>query len=650
MCGIAGMILAGGQPAAAFQDRLVRMRDVITHRGPDDAGIHVEGPVGLAHRRLSIVDLGSGHQPMSDATGRYWIVFNGEIYNHLECRKQLEANGVVFRTHSDTESILQLYMAHGEQCVEHLRGMFAFAVWDRDKKTLFLARDRVGIKPLYYSLDAGGSLYFGSEIKAILQSGAVAPRLNTAALPDYLANRGTSDNATMYQDILRLEPGHWMKWKDGKISIRKYWDIKARQAGVTDSSSEQKLVSDWRDLFEESVRVHLMADVPLGMFLSGGIDSSAIAAVMSRAVDRPIKTFSVAFDDPNANELPFARQVARAFGTDHHEIMVPSEAYAASLPHLVWHEDEPIGHSASVALYFVSQLAQRHVKVVLTGEGSDELLGGYYKYRSTIVNLKFAQAYSRFTTPGMRRIIRSMAGAAARGKWRRRLPRTFLWREPDITDLYFDNFAVFPAALQVQLLTDGARERMGPADPFRGMRARFDQLEDETLLARLLFTDVKTYLHELLMKQDQMSMAASLESRVPFLDHKLVEFSASLPDSLKVRGIATKRVLREAMKGVLPESILTRPKMGFPVPLERWLRTDFRPMLEEHLLGDRARSRGLFRPECVSRLIQEHVAGANHTERLWALLNLEIWQRIFMDGELPTGALPQLPESPQDGR
>lgn len=650
MCGIAGMALTGGRQAAAEESRLIRMRDIIQHRGPDDAGIHFEGPVGLAHRRLSIVDLGTGHQPMADATGRYWIVFNGEIYNHLDCRKQLEARGIAFRTHSDTESILQLYIAYGEKCVDFLRGMFAFAIWDAARGTLLLARDRVGIKPLYYAQDAAGGLYFASEIKSLLQAGVVTPRLRMSALPDYLANRGTSDNATMYESVSRLEPGHTMTWSNGRISIRKYWDIQSRGEGVHGGKSESQLIATWRDMFEESVRVHLMSDVPLGMFLSGGIDSSAIAAVMSKQVDRPIKTFSVAFDDPNANELPFARQVARAFGTEHHEIIVPPEAYAASLPHLVWHEDEPIGHSASVALYFVSQLAQRHVKVVLTGEGSDELLGGYYKYRSTMMNLRLGRAYGRLTTAGMRAVVRSLLGAVATGSVKRRLPRTFLWRDADINSLYFDNFAVFPLALQGELLTSSAREAIGTLDPFKGMRQRYDELRDETLLARLLYADVKTYLHELLMKQDQMSMAASLESRVPFLDHKLIELSASLPDSLKVKGMATKRVLREAMKGVLPESILTRPKMGFPVPLERWLRAEFRPMLEDHLLGDRSRARGLFRPEPIARLVSEHMAGKNHTERLWALLNLEIWQRIFIDGESPQGSLPQLPEFVQEAR
>jgi len=391
-----------------------------------------------------------------------------------------------------------------------------------------------------------------------------------------------------------------------------------------------------------------MADVPLGLFLSGGIDSSAIAGVMSGMVSEPIKTFSVAFNDAGANELEYARLAARAFGTDHHEVLIEPSDFAAALPHLIWHEDEPIAHSASVPLYFVSQVAQRHVKVVLTGEGSDELLAGYYRYRTTLVNLAAGRIYNRFSTEGMRRMVRGVAAGLAPASIARKLPRTFLWRSPDIDALYFDNFAVFSHGMQQQLFSRGLSAQLRDVNPYAGMRHYFDVPASTSLLNRLLYADMKTYLQELLMKQDQMSMAASIESRVPFLDHKLVEFSTALPDRLKLRGWTTKYVLREAMKGLVPDSILKRPKMGFPVPLGRWFRGEFRSLLDEFVLGDRVVARGQFQPDYLARLVEEHSSGrADHTERLWTLVNFEMWQRNFLDGEPLRGELPQIAEAPR---
>lgn len=647
MCGISGIAHSPRRAADVSEAVLLRMRDVLRHRGPDDAGLFVEGPIGLAHRRLSIVDLATGHQPMASGDGSLRIVFNGEIYNHAEHRGRLEAGGHVFATRSDTEAILHLYEEHGGGCVEHLRGMFAFALWDRRRKELFLARDRLGVKPLYYVHAGDGSLFFASEIKALLAAGALRPELNLAALPDYLANRATSDEMTLFAAVRRLPPGHTLRWKDGRVDIECYWDARPETPAEVDSRPPGEYIDEWRELFRTSVQLRLMSDVPLGMFLSGGIDSSAIAAVMSGMVKEPIKSFSVAFDDPEANELEYARLAARAFGTDHHEVLVEPSDFAAALPHLIWHEDEPIAHSASIPLYFVSQLAQRHVKVVLTGEGSDELLGGYYRYRTTLLNLSAGRFYHQVSTEGLRRLVRSVACGAAPESLRRKLSRTFLCRPPDVDALYFDNFAVFPRHMQRELFSRDLQGRLGQADPYLSARHYFDASESASLLQRLLYADSKTYLQELLMKQDQMSMAASIESRVPFLDHKLVEFSTALPDRLKVRGWTTKYVLREAMKGLLPETILRRGKMGFPVPLGRWFRQAFRPLLEEYVVGERTVARGLFRPEFLERLVQEHGAGTeNHTERLWTLVNFEMWQRHFLDGEPLAGALPQVEEAP----
>jgi asparagine synthase (glutamine-hydrolysing) len=625
---------------------LARMRDVLRHRGPDDAGLFVDGAIGLGHRRLSIVDIAAGHQPMASADGSLHIVFNGEIYNHADHRRRLQAAGRVFATRSDTEVILHLYEEHGARCVEHLRGMFAFALWDRRRGELFLARDRLGVKPLYYVHAGDGSLYFASEIKALLAAGAVRPELDLAALPDFLANRATSGEGTLFAGVRRLEPGHTLRWKDGKVDVERYWDACPGPAGG-DFRSPRDYIDEWRERFTNSVRLRLMSDVPLGMFLSGGIDSSAIAAVMSRLVHDPIKTFSVAFDDPGANELPYARLAARAFRTEHHEVLVKPCDFAAALPHLVWHEDEPIAHPASVPLYFVSQLAGRHAKVVLTGEGSDELLGGYYRYRATLLNLSAGRLYHRVSTQGMRNVVRQVAWGVAPDGLRRKLSRSFLYRPPDMDALYFDNFAVFSRRMQQRLLSSETAARLGAVDPYRDARRHFEASASASVLQRLLYADIKTYLHELLMKQDQMSMAASIESRVPFLDHELVEFSTAMPDRLKVRGWTTKYVLREAMKDVLPESILRRAKMGFPVPLARWFRGSFSALVDELVAGKRAAARGLFRPHFLARLVYEHASGAaDHTERLWMLANLELWQRHLIDGEPLPGALPQLEEAP----
>ena len=415
--------------------------------------------------------------------------------------------------------------------------MFAFAIWDRNKRELFIARDRLGVKPLYYVHADDGSLYFASEIKALLEAGAVAPEINYPALPDYLANHGTSAEETLFRGVKRLLPGHTLLWRDGGVEIRQYWDLSYPHGGEEGARrSDEDYLEEWAELFRTSVRLRLMADVPLGMFLSGGIDSSAIAAVMSGLVSEPIKTFSVAFREREANELAYARLVAEKFKTDHHEILVSPEDFFEALPRLVWHEDEPLAHPSSVALYFVSRLASRHVKVVLTGEGSDEMLAGYERYYKTVYNLALGARYHGWTGEALRGAVRRrIEGLPVGSRVRHKLTRTFLCLPPDIESLYFDNFAVFSRARQQDLLTREARERAGALNPYADMRRYFDSTGSDSLLNRMLYADVKTYLHELLMKQDQMSMAASIESRVPFLDHKLVELTARLPERMKLR-------------------------------------------------------------------------------------------------------------------
>jgi asparagine synthase (glutamine-hydrolysing) len=636
MCGINGIAISARSGRQLDKDVVERMRDVIIHRGPDDSGLFVDGRVGLGHRRLSIVDVASGHQPMTNEDGRLQITYNGEIYNHADYRKDLEARGHVYRTHCDTETILHLYEEHGEKCVEYLRGMFAFAIWDARSQELFIARDRLGVKPLYYAHTHDGSLYFASEIKALFQTGFLKPELNWKALPDYLANHATSGEETLYRGIKRLLPGHTLCWKDGDVSINEYWDVSFSK-GEERGRADNDYIAEWGELFRKSVRLRLMADVPLGMFLSGGIDSSAIAAVMSGMVDEPIKTFSVAFAEREANELAYARIVAEAYRTNHHEVVVSPEDFFGALPKLVWHEDEPLAHPSSVALYFVSLLASQHVKVVLTGEGSDELLAGYGRYRKTILNLSMGKLYGSFTPSLLRQAIRSSVKSLPGSRVRQKLLRSFVSVAPDIESIYFDNFAVFPLSMQDELLTRQTLERIGPLDPYAAVRLALAETDAKSLLDRLLYCDIKTYLHELLMKQDQMSMATSVESRVPFLDHKLVEFTCRLPERLKLRGGTTKYILREAMKGVLPEPILTRSKMGFPVPIGAWFRGAYKSVIDEYVLGERALNRGIFNADFVRDIVRRHQSGGeNHDERLWALVNFEIWQRQFFDGEVTT--------------
>ena len=631
MCGIVG-IVSMDQHETIDAERLRRMRDVLRHRGPDGAGLRVDGPVGLGHRRLAIVDVASGHQPMANEDESVWIVFNGEIYNPAELRPGLEARGHQYRTRSDTETILHLYEEVGERCVEHLRGMFAFAIWDRRRRTLLLARDRLGIKPLYYAR-TGDELIFASEIKAILEAG-VTPVFNGEALPEFLATRFLSGDETFFRGIRKLRPGWTAAWsaEDGWRE-RQYWQLPP--PGDLDVAAAGRS-EDLRERLHQVVHSHLMSDVPLGVFLSGGLDSSGLAAIMARQVRDPIRSFAVGFAEKEANELAYARLVADAIGADHHEVVVSPESFFAALPRLIWHEDEPIAFTSSVPLYFVSQLARDHVKVVLTGEGSDELFAGYNRYRVTAWNQRFGGAYWRLTPAALRRRVDRLL-LHLPPRLRACAKRTFLAIPPGPRTLFLDNFAVFSERMQGSLLAD--RTLLGRHDPYAEILQRFDSAVG-TLLDRMCRADVQTYLVELLMKQDQMSMAASIESRVPYLDHELVEFAAALPPRAKLRGWRTKVVLRDALRTLVPEEIITRRKMGFPVPIGRWLRNEHWPLVEEFVMGPRVRARGLFDPGYVRRLAIEHRDGlANHGDRLWLLINLEMWQRIFIEREDPISVL-----------
>jgi asparagine synthase (glutamine-hydrolysing) len=637
MCGICGIFLAERE-ARVERETLAAMNDQIIHRGPDDGGLLVEGRVGLAMRRLSIIDVQSGHQPLSNEDANIWIVFNGEIYNHQQLRVELEAAGHRYRTKSDTETIVHLYEQYGRDCVNHLRGMFAFAIWDRPKRKLFIARDRLGIKPLYYRY-ADGVFLFGSEIKTLLAYPGAKAEFNQAGLAQYLAFGYLTGEDSFYAGIKKLLPGHTLELDEGgNISIQQYWDLSV--GADTDNKPRSYYVKQYRELLEQCVDSHLMSDVPLGVFLSGGLDSSVIAALTGKSRSEPIQTFAVGYGEEAFSELPFARQVAKHIGSEHHEVRLSRQEFFDSLPSLIWHEDEPIVWPSSVSLYSVAKLARERVTVVLTGEGSDETLAGYTRYAWTLKNAAWDNIYRSVTPGALRNAVRAVInGSGLPANLRRKLEHTFLVRDgASWPSFYFDNFySAFSAQEQDELLSDSAKA--ASRDAYAGSMQHWEHSSGD-LLHRLLYTDIKTYLVELLMKQDQMSMAASIESRVPFLDHKLVEFTASIPAQYAIKGLAGKQILKEAVEDLLPHDIIHRKKMGFPTPWAYWLAGSQLNDLEKMLLSPRTLERGFFKPEAVKGLFAEHRAGRrDHGNRIWRLLNLETWMRVCIDREY--GALPQ---------
>jgi asparagine synthase (glutamine-hydrolysing) len=634
MCGIAGMLKLG-RSAAPDRAQLRAMCDVMTHRGPDDEGLYLNGPIGLGMRRLSIVDLPTGHQPISNEDGTIWIVFNGEIYNHRKLREQLLSRGHTYRTQSDTETIIHLYEEYGRDCVQHLHGMFAFALWDERAQKLFIARDRLGIKPLYYSL-THDQFTFGSEIKVVLAGDSSTRTFDQAALPEFLAFGYLSGEATFYTGVRKLLPGHWLEiTPDGTIDISQYWDLDV--SAVHKSRAESFYVRSYRDLLEAAVSSHLMSDVPLGVFLSGGLDSSAVAALVTKLRGQPVESFSVGYAESEYSELPYARSVAAHIGAIHHEVSVGESDFFDSLPHLIWHEDEPLVWPSSVALFFVARLAQKRVKVVLTGEGSDETLAGYTRYAFTLQNARFDRAYRALMPGSLRKHGRqllaesSLIGATVR----RKLGHTFLAKDGESwSDFYFDSFfSAFGAKEQETLLTTDALRRLA-ADSAYAHVIDYWQASSGELLQRLLYTDIKTYLVELLMKQDNMSMAASIESRVPFLDHTLVEFATRIPREMQIKGLAGKTILKRAVEDILPHSIIYRKKLGFPTPWSAWLAGARLDAIEATLLEPRSLDRGYFRREAIRQLFREHrTKHRDNYDRIWRLLNLELWHRVCLEGD-----------------
>ena len=632
MCGICGILYANGARRVE-RDPLSAMNAQIVHRGPDDDGFFFERNVGLAMRRLSIIDIRTGQQPISNEEENLWIVYNGEIYNHRELRSQLEARGHRYRTKSDTETMVHLYEEYGRECVQHLRGMFAFAIWDCRLRRLFVARDRLGIKPLYYFHD-GSKFLFASEIKAILAYPGIRPEFNHNTLAEYLAFGYIAGEETMFRGIRKLLPGNTLEIDEtGQIRIEQYWDL---SIPAESARSEAHYIRTYRELLEECVTSHLMSDVPLGVFLSGGLDSSVVAALTGKIRGQQIETFSVGYGEEAYSELSYAREVAQHIGSKHHEVRLSRQEFFDSLPKLVWQEDEPIVWPSSVSLYFVARLARERVTVVLTGEGSDETLAGYSRYAWTLLNSRMDRVYRALTPSGLRKLIRQAIGSGPLGaNLVRKLEHTFLVRDgASWPSFYFDNFySAFSLRDEAEILTPEAYQAGGAA--YQGSMQHWESASGD-LLHRLLYTDIKTYLVELLMKQDQMSMAASIESRVPFLDHVLVEFAATIPAEFLLKGLSGKHILKAAVTDLLPRSIIYRQKMGFPTPWAYWVSGPQLSEVESMLLEPRTIARGWFRQEAVQRLFAEHRARhRDHGNRIWRLLNLETWMRVFLDGETP---------------
>jgi asparagine synthase (glutamine-hydrolysing) len=617
MCGIAGILSLGDKPV--FEQELRDMCAAIVHRGPDDQGFYVSANAGLGMRRLSVIDLESGRQPVHNEDGSVWVVFNGEIYNFRELRKQLHTLGHRFSTQCDTEVIVHLYEEYGNDCVHHLRGMFGFGLWDERKKHLLVARDRLGIKPVYYA-EIGGRLIFASELKSILQLPEVERTLNWGSVAHLFTFLSTPPAEAIISGIKKLEPGHLLTASPGRPpAIRQYWDLKFEPDY---GKGEDYFIARLRHTLEESVRLHMVSDVPLGSFLSGGIDSSAVAATAARFTPEPLKTFSIGFSEPEYSELDSARLVAKSLGADHHELTLGPDVLD-ELEEIAWHLDEPFGDSSAIPTYMVSKLAAQKVKVVLSGDGGDELFAGYDKYSVEQRERKAPSwpAPARRALAGISRAMpegmrgRNYLRHAAFTGAERYLDSSTLFRREDLRNLFRPEFS----------------ELLAAHEPWRS-RASYMETGARHWLSDLQGLDIKTYLPlDILTKVDRMSMAHSIETRVPLLDHKLVEFAATIPPEMNLTGGTPKYVFKRAMRGILPDDIINRPKRGFAIPLGYWFRGKLGSYIRELLLGDQARRRGFFNCRYIERLIATHEKGRNLELQLWTLISFELWARTFLD-------------------
>jgi len=622
MCGICGT-------TGIADERLMRrMCEVLVHRGPDDTGFYIdkESRISLGVRRLSIIDLKGGHQPIHNEDKRIWIVFNGEIYNFMELRKLLKERGHSFYTRTDTETIVHLYEEYGEACVNALQGMFAFALWNEKEKKLFVARDRLGIKPLYY-YERKGELIIGSEIKAILEHPDVSREVNLEALNLYLTLQYVPSPLTMFSGIKKLPPGHYLVWARGKMNIKQYWDVTflERKQKVDEKAAKEELKSK----IEEAVRVRMRADVPLGVLLSGGIDSGAIASFAARLSHQPVKTFTIGFEAKgDYNEFKEARLISKRFNTDHHEIILSAPKTQELLPKLIWHLDEPLADQAAIPTYLVSRFARREVKVALTGEGGDEFFGGYPRYGW----FRIAKMLQNKIPLSLRKLLLQSITKSSVREERKRYAQLLLGEFSD-AERHISWIGSFSDSNKEILYGERMKENLNSGVIEDLVSGYLENGFEENLLHSLMYLDVKTWLVDnILTKVDKMSMSASLEARIPFLDHRLVEFVATLPASFKVRGLKTKFLLKSMLDGILPAEILNKRKHAFLVPTAEWFQNGMKEFVKEVLFSKITTNKRYFNPDYVKWLVNEHFAGRrDFNQEIWSLLCFELWHRLFID-------------------
>lgn len=630
MCGITGFVDFRCEPARTEEERaqiLESMCRVIRHRGPDDQGVLLKPGVGFGMRRLSIIDLAGGHQPISNEDNSVTIVFNGEIYNYRELQKDLQSRGHRFRTNSDTETIVHAYEEFGAACVDHLRGMFAFAIWDDREKQLFIARDRVGKKPLYYSVTRGGTLVFGSELKSLLEHPEVERNINPQALDAYFSLGYVPDPISIFENVEKLPPGHHLTFTNGRLTVERYWDFSYQSNGNGGNGHRASdYLDELRALLDEAVKLRLVSDVPLGAFLSGGVDSSTVVALMARHMEQPVKTFSIGFNEDSYDELKYARLTAKRFGTDHHEFLVTPDICEV-VDQLAWHFDEPFADSSAIPTYVVSKLAREHVKVVLTGDGGDELFAGYSRYVTERQRSKF-DLVPRAVKEGL---MDPLSRAMPHGAWGRNYLQNV---SLDPISRYLDTVSVFTGLNKSSLYSADFSDQLRNSNHLSSYFHELSRnVKTSAPLDSLLYIDSKTYLPgDILTKVDRMSMAVSLEARVPLLDHKLIEFVTRIPAGMKLAGIETKHLFKQAIADLVPAEIINRPKQGFGVPIQQWINQQLRERIRDTLNDPRTLQRGYVSRSHVELLLDEHERGRrDHAMALWSLLMLELWHRQYVD-------------------
>lgn len=604
-----------------------RMLHKMVHRGPDDEGTYLEQSVVLGHRRLSIIDLGTGKQPISNEDGTVWIVFNGEIYNFTQLRNELLQAGHTFQTQTDTEVIVHLYEQYGEHCVDRLSGMFAFAIWDARKKKLFLARDRVGIKPLYYSVNERG-VTFASEIKAILADPSVKREIDPQTIDKFLTFFYTPGPETVFQSIRKLPAGHYLICEDGKVQLHQYWDLSF--TGETRNWNLNETTAELIDLLRETVRSHMISDVPVGVLLSGGVDSTGLLSFCAEEADKKVKTFTIGFrGEQFADERTYARIAAQRYGTEHYEMTIAADDFRACMPAYVRQMEELVCEPPAIALYYITRLARDHVKVLISGEGGDEAFAGYHRYRNVVWSERIKELGWPWSS-GAELMLRGLnaIGVSKVSRYAKEM------RMP--LESFYYSCSAGPqnpfVRLSDELYTPEFRRQIVPEHSLKYLRECFSVVSGESPLNKMLYVDTKTWLpDDLLVKADKMTMANSVELRVPFLDHKVLEFAASLPIEYKLQGITSKYILKRALDGRVPEQVINRKKAGFPVPVQSWISGELNAFSRDVLLDSRTLARGYFRKRAVEKLLHEAVAEKKYGKEVFSLIILELWFREFID-------------------